>query len=95
VSSNLNLTSFILSLHDPFSHRERREDKVFNSVLKLGIGLRERVLDASSNDEVELIADLVSAAMSELTCQHLTLSSCAFCSFKRGPMLLELMTQKE
>jgi hypothetical protein len=63
VSSNLNLTSFIPSPHDPFSHRERREDKVFDSLLKLGIGLQERLLEASSNDEVELIADLVSAAM--------------------------------
>jgi hypothetical protein len=43
-----------------FPYRERREDKVFQDLLKMGVGLRERLLEASSNDEVELIADLVS-----------------------------------
>jgi len=42
-----------------FRSRERREDKVFQELLKMGLGLRERLLQASSNDEIELIADLV------------------------------------
>jgi hypothetical protein len=43
-----------------FPYRERQEDKVFQDLLKMGVGLRERLLEASLNDEVELITDLVS-----------------------------------
>jgi hypothetical protein len=43
-----------------FLYRECQEDKVFQDLLKMGVGLQERLLEASLNDEVELITDLVS-----------------------------------
>jgi hypothetical protein len=72
--------------------RERREDKVFRELLKMGLGLRERLLEAPSADEVELVADLVRGA---LNFRPWSSPHCAICRFRREPMPLELTTPRD
>jgi hypothetical protein len=63
--------------------RERREDRIFQDLLRLCHGLEDRLADASPED-LETIADLVSCFIHH----PLLLDGISWPRSKRGPMLL-------
>jgi hypothetical protein len=87
-----------MALHIFFlpSPGEHREEKMFQELLKIGIGLRERLLEASSDDEVMPIADLVCVGI-RLTNKYIAHSRGFITAsrFRKGLMPLVLMIQRD
>lgn len=63
LSVSFNLDCSLLHELTAFDHRERREHKVFLSLLNSIAGLQERIM--SSEDEITIVAELVSSTFKD------------------------------